>query len=357
MARDGAGTYTLPQPPFVNGDVISAPAFNSINDDVAAALTGSIAADGQTPVTGNLRMDGYRHTDVGDGSARDHYASLGQVQDGAALWCGTAGGTGDAITLTPTPAAAGVVAGQRFSFITSAANTGAVTVAVSGLTAQALRRYDGSALPAGILWAGNRVQIEAVSATEFRLVEPAWLNGWGLLYSGALSGTAVDVNIPGGVRELRVTVNGARIGAGTVQQLFLRVKINGVWVLGGTGQYFDSRSFNVQLGGINPVPQPLADVSAQGHFLGYVGENDDAMNSETCISNMLNGAAFNEYAMPRTRSLTNGGAAGFGWAQMDAQGQIAIPSGYRIEAIRIANGTGSPRSFTQGTLRVLGLWG
>lgn len=354
MARDGAGTYTLPQPPFVNGDVISAPAFNSINDDVAAALTGSIAADGQTPVTGNLRMDGYRHTDVGDGSARDHYASLGQVQDGAALWCGTAGGTGDAITLTPTPAAAGVVAGQRFSFITSAANTGAVTVAVSGLTAQAVKRYDGSALPAGILWAGNRVQIEAVSATEFRLVEPAWLNGWGLLYSGALSGTAVDVDIPGGVRELRVTVNGARIGTGTVQQLFLRVKINGVWVLGGTGQYFGANVYNASIGGLQPFAHQ--DVSASGIFLGSLGVSDAPLTSVTEIMTMQNGAAFTDYAVPQTRAYGDFGSS-YGWTQFDGQGLITIPSGYRIEAIRIANGTGSPRSFTQGTLRVLGLWG
>lgn len=56
MPRNGSGTYSLPQPPFVSGTVISSAAMNSDLSDIASALTGSVAADGQTPMTGQLKL-------------------------------------------------------------------------------------------------------------------------------------------------------------------------------------------------------------------------------------------------------------------------------------------------------------
>lgn len=58
MPRQGNGNYVLPQPPFVATTVIQSAAVNSDLSDIAAALTGSVAADGQTPMTGNLAMAG-----------------------------------------------------------------------------------------------------------------------------------------------------------------------------------------------------------------------------------------------------------------------------------------------------------
>jgi hypothetical protein len=55
MPRNGSGNYSLPQPAFVPGTVISSSAVNSDFSDIATALTGSIAADGQTPLTGPLK--------------------------------------------------------------------------------------------------------------------------------------------------------------------------------------------------------------------------------------------------------------------------------------------------------------
>lgn len=48
------GNYTLPQPAFVSGTKISSFAMNSDLSDIAAALTQSISADGQTPITGQI---------------------------------------------------------------------------------------------------------------------------------------------------------------------------------------------------------------------------------------------------------------------------------------------------------------
>lgn len=168
MARNGAGTYGLPQAAFVPGTVISSTAVNSNFSDIANALTQSISNDGQTPITANLPMSTYRHTGVGNAVARNDYAAMGQVQDGAGIWCGTAGGTANALTLTPTPAITAYAAGQVFRFTAGASpNTGATTVAVSGLTAKDIQNA-GAALTGGEIAAGRQYAI-LYDGTQFQL--------------------------------------------------------------------------------------------------------------------------------------------------------------------------------------------
>jgi len=59
MSRNGTGTYTLPAGnPVVTGTTISSTWANTTLTDLATAMTGSVAADGQTPITGNLQMGG-----------------------------------------------------------------------------------------------------------------------------------------------------------------------------------------------------------------------------------------------------------------------------------------------------------
>lgn len=55
MPRNSSGVYSLPQAPFVPNTVISSSAVNSDFSDIASALTGSIAANGSTPITGQLK--------------------------------------------------------------------------------------------------------------------------------------------------------------------------------------------------------------------------------------------------------------------------------------------------------------
>jgi len=59
---------------------------------------------------------------------------------------GTVGGTGDAITVTHTPAWPALVPGQLLIFKAAATNTGAVTVDVDGLGAKPMVKRDGSAM-------------------------------------------------------------------------------------------------------------------------------------------------------------------------------------------------------------------
>ena len=80
MSRNGSGTYTLPAGnPVVTGTTISSTWANNTLTDIATALTGSLAADGQTTATGNLKMGANRITGLADGLAATDAATVGQL--------------------------------------------------------------------------------------------------------------------------------------------------------------------------------------------------------------------------------------------------------------------------------------
>lgn len=67
MARNGSGTYTLPAGnPVVTNTVISSTWANNTLTDIANTLTGSVASDGQTPMTGPLNMNAQLINSVAD---------------------------------------------------------------------------------------------------------------------------------------------------------------------------------------------------------------------------------------------------------------------------------------------------
>jgi len=66
MSRNGSGTYALPAGnPVVTGTTIASSWANNTMNDLAAAMTGSVAADGQTPITGALQMGGNNISNAG----------------------------------------------------------------------------------------------------------------------------------------------------------------------------------------------------------------------------------------------------------------------------------------------------
>lgn len=169
MPRNGTGSYSLPAGnPVVTGTVISSTTHNNTMSDVATALTNSIANDGQTTPTADLPMGTYKHTGVGNATARTNYYTAAQAQDGSIIYVGTVGGTADVITLTPAPAITAYAAGQRFRFIASGANTTNVTVNVSGVGAVALTKNGSTALIAGDITSGALIDITH-DGTRFQL--------------------------------------------------------------------------------------------------------------------------------------------------------------------------------------------
>jgi hypothetical protein len=103
MSRNGSGTYTLPAGnPVVTGTTISSTWANSTLTNIASALTDSLAADGQTTATGNLKMGNNRITGLADGIAATDAASITQVTSAVAITGGTINGTSVGATTAAT---------------------------------------------------------------------------------------------------------------------------------------------------------------------------------------------------------------------------------------------------------------
>lgn len=79
MSRNGSGTYSLPAGnPVVTGTVISTTWANNTMNDIASALTGSVAADGQTPMTGPLNLNSNKIQNLAVGTLTGDAVNYGQ---------------------------------------------------------------------------------------------------------------------------------------------------------------------------------------------------------------------------------------------------------------------------------------
>ena len=80
MSRNGSGTYTLPAGnPVVSGTTITTTWANTTLTDIANSLTGSVAADGQTPMTGALNMGSNKVSAVTDPTVAQDAATKNYV--------------------------------------------------------------------------------------------------------------------------------------------------------------------------------------------------------------------------------------------------------------------------------------
>lgn len=171
MARS-AGTYTAPASswnPAVNGASATFGDWNALLTDLSNALTQSIAVDGQSVVTANLPMAGFKLTGLGAASAATDSARAGDIQSGAWQYLTGVAGT-NTVTANLTGLAA-YAAGQTFRFIVGTTNTGAVTLNVNSVGAKAITKNGTTALVAGDLLAGAAVEV-IYDGTQFQLVGP-----------------------------------------------------------------------------------------------------------------------------------------------------------------------------------------
>jgi len=91
VSRNGSGVYTSPASSFpaVAATLIESTKYNNVINDMGAAITASIANDGQTPITANLPMGGFKHTGAAVGTASGDYVTIGQLSGLIALWSGS----------------------------------------------------------------------------------------------------------------------------------------------------------------------------------------------------------------------------------------------------------------------------
>jgi len=128
---------------------IRADRFDNELNGMATGLSTCITKDGQTTVTANLPMAGFRHTGTGAGATRTDYARLDQSQDGKLAWV-DGGGTADAITASYAIPITTLVDGQLCYVRATAANaTTTPTFSPSALTARTIVKNGGAALVAG----------------------------------------------------------------------------------------------------------------------------------------------------------------------------------------------------------------
>ena len=91
MSRNGTGTYSLPAGnPVVTGTSISSTWANTTLTDIANALTQSVAADGQTPMTGNLDLNTNKIVNLADPTLAQDAVTVNFLQTGIyTVDCGT----------------------------------------------------------------------------------------------------------------------------------------------------------------------------------------------------------------------------------------------------------------------------
>ena len=112
---DGAGGFTRVHDWTDDesaGENIEASRMDAEDDNFAGGIAACRAKNGENAATGNLPMGGNIHTGVGDGTAANHYAAVGQVQDSEVVFS-LAGGDGDTITISLLPARTTAISRSR----------------------------------------------------------------------------------------------------------------------------------------------------------------------------------------------------------------------------------------------------
>lgn len=165
----------------INGVKIRADRMETEMDGMAIGLSTCVTRDGQSPATANLPMGGFNHTGVSDGTARNHYTSVGQVQDGDNTWGGTSTGAGNLYEVGLIPTTTAYASNMTIRFLADKDNTAAATITVDGLAVKDIRKgFNQSPLSAGDIRTGQLVEV-TYDGTYFILKQLAGGGSSGLI--------------------------------------------------------------------------------------------------------------------------------------------------------------------------------
>jgi hypothetical protein len=210
LSYNGSGVFQINTSgqPVVAGTVISSTAFNALTTDLANGLSTAITKDGQTTVTANIPLAGFKVTGLGAATVGTDAAQYAQLQGGTDKLI-TVTGT-DTLTGSMTPVLTAYAAGNQFSFVAVNTNTGAVTINIDGVGVKSITKNGTTALVAGDIVSGSIVVIEydgtrwvvifdstsspnnnqyVVNLTtelQYRWTGEAWVKSYQGLYKGGL---------------------------------------------------------------------------------------------------------------------------------------------------------------------------
>lgn len=152
-----------------NGVNIDSTRMDSEWSEITSGFNTAFCRDGQAVATGAWNMGGFGIANGAASTTRTGIPLLSQVQDGGSAYGTSVSGT-NTIAFNLSPAITAYAPGAIYSFISAGANTGAVTVNINGVGAQALTDTAGTALAAGEIKSGMLCLIECKTATAFQLL-------------------------------------------------------------------------------------------------------------------------------------------------------------------------------------------
>lgn len=173
MSYNGSGTFNLYTPgnPTVTGTTISSSWANNTLSDIATGLSTAICKDGQTTITANIPMSGYKLTGLGAGTAAGNSVRYEQLtsagQDSGMTVLSSVAGT-NTITGTLTPTLTAYAAGQRFVFTPANTNTAATTLNINSVGAKSIF-WNGAACVGGEVRQNIPVLLE-YDGTQFHII-------------------------------------------------------------------------------------------------------------------------------------------------------------------------------------------
>ena len=210
MPWNGAGKWTPDIGTFSGVDAftreassgrnVEAAPFDALLADLKETVENCLTRDGQTAPTQDIGINDRRWTDVGDATARAHFASMAQIQDGAPVFIPAAdvGGDAQTMTITPRPDIPALAAGQRFLFISKHTITTDLSLEVGTHGAKDVVKVSGStvhlALVANDIHTHDLIDV-TYDGTRF-LFRGMWGNA-GRYNTGSSSGTIPVVQADG----------------------------------------------------------------------------------------------------------------------------------------------------------------
>lgn len=358
MPFDGNGTYTLPSPayPAVTGAVISSSYRNTLDADLANALSNVMCRDGQSSATGNLPMAGFTLTSIAAAAAAGQPVRFEQlfgagpgtpaaarstleIPATALTAIGTTTGSGTAYAITANPVYTAYTAGLSVWATFHAASGADPTLNVNGLgaTVNLVRaKADGSYsniqandIPVG--WVSRVTLISATQAVVERLPKKLtvqrFTSGSGT-YTTPVGCTRIRVRMVGGGGSGRSGGTFATATTGTAggNTTFGSLTANGGEA--GAGLAGAGGSFTVGMGagfGIAGGGGAAGDVSSTA------GDNN------SCLGGNGGSSAWGGGGIGQ---LGTGGAGGAGVANSGAGGAGGGASSYASAGTNTVGGTG-----------------
>ncbi len=201
---DGSGTFSRNNGTHTGTQVwqddaaadldIEATLHDTHDQDIANALSNCITRDGQSTISANIPFNSKRITGLAAGTARTDAATVEQIQDSEVVYAGTTAGSGDAFTATLSPAITAYATGMYVLLKANRTNTGASTLNLNGVSATAIRKYNGTtALVANDILSGQSYLLQH-DGTFWILLNPSYPSFYGANLQGLTASRPLDLD-------------------------------------------------------------------------------------------------------------------------------------------------------------------